>query len=106
MHSITTETTAGRIDRVFAALADTTRRALLDRLHADDGQRVAQLAENFAMSRQAISKHLTVLEDAGLVVSHRDPRETRYFLNRTPIREAQSRWIEKYTRLQVRVDCA
>lgn len=104
--SCTDDTTAGGIDRVSTALADATRRALLDRLHAADGQRVGQLAEDFPISRQAIAEHLAVLEDAGLVVAHRESRETRYFLDPAPIREAQSRWIQKYTRVRAPVDCA
>jgi DNA-binding transcriptional ArsR family regulator len=96
---------ARRLDLIFAALADPTRRALLDRLLAHDGQRTSELAVGFAMSRQAISKHLDVLEEAGLVVSQRKQGETRLFLNRMPLRRFLSMWIEKYTRLQVRVDC-
>lgn len=96
---------ARRLDLIFAALADPTRRALLDRLLAHDGQRTSELAVGFAMSRQAISKHLDVLEEAGLVVSQRKQGETRLFLNRMPLRRFLNIWIEKYTRLQVRVDC-
>lgn len=95
-----------RFDRIFAALADSTRRSLLDRLYLADGQRLGQLAEDYVMSRQAIAKHLEVLDDAGLVTVRREGRETRYFLNRAPLRAVQSLWIEKYTVLQVRVDCA
>jgi DNA-binding transcriptional ArsR family regulator len=103
---MTDGTTARKVDRVFFALADATRRSLLDRLYVRDGQRVGELAEAFAMSRQAISKHLDVLEDAGLVVTRRDSRETRHFLNRAPMREVQAQWIDKFTRLQVRIDCS
>jgi DNA-binding transcriptional ArsR family regulator len=66
------------IDLVFSALADPTRRALLDRLLDRDGQRVSELAVGFAMSRQAISKHLDVLEAAGLVIIRRQRGETRH----------------------------
>jgi DNA-binding transcriptional ArsR family regulator len=97
---------SNRLDRVFFALADSTRRSLLDRLYTSDGQRLGQLAEHFIMSRQAISKHLEVLDDAGLVTLRREGRETRYFLNRAPLRAVQSLWIEKYTAMRVRVDCA
>jgi DNA-binding transcriptional ArsR family regulator len=99
------DTDASKLDRVFFALADATRRSLLDRLYLNDGQRVGQLADGFEMSRQAISKHLEVLEDAGLVVTRREARETRHFLNRAPLRELQNRWLDKYTRLQPRIDC-
>jgi DNA-binding transcriptional ArsR family regulator len=102
----TDEALSTRLDRVFFALADSTRRSLLDRLYSSDGQRLSQLAEDFVMSRQAISKHLEVLDDAGLVSMRREGRETRYFLNRAPLRAAQSLWIEKYTALRVRIDCA
>jgi DNA-binding transcriptional ArsR family regulator len=100
------EATSDRLDRVFTALGDATRRSLLDRLHLSDGQRLGQLAEGYEMSRQAIAKHLEVLEDAGLVTVRREVRETRYLLNRAPLRAVQSLWIEKYTVLQARVDCA
>jgi DNA-binding transcriptional ArsR family regulator len=99
------EPEASRLDRVFSALADSTRRSLLDRLYLNDGQRVGQLAEGFAISRQAISKHLELLEDAGLIVTRREGRETRHFLERAPMRELQDRWIAKYTRLHPRIDC-
>jgi DNA-binding transcriptional ArsR family regulator len=98
-------TTARQIDRVFFALSDATRRSLLDRLYVRAGQRLGELAADFDMSRQAISKHLDVLEDAGLIIMRRVGRQTRYFLNRAPIRQVQDLWIGKYTRYNVRVDC-
>jgi DNA-binding transcriptional ArsR family regulator len=103
--SKTWEAESSRLDRIFIALADATRRDLLDRLYHNDGQRAGQLAEGFAISRQAISRHLEVLEDAELVVTRREARETRHFLNRAPIRELQNHWIAKYTRLHPRIDC-
>lgn len=100
------QATSQKLDRVFFALADPTRRSLLDRLYLTDGQRVGELAEDFAMSRQAISKHLEVLAEAGLVIARREARETRYHLDRAPMRAAQDLWIGKYTALRVGVDCA
>jgi DNA-binding transcriptional ArsR family regulator len=97
--------TAKQIDRVFFALSDTTRRTLLDRLNVHAGQRVGELAADFDMSRQAISKHLDVLEDVGLIVARRVGNQTRYFLNRVPLRQVQVLWLEKYVRYEVRVDC-
>jgi DNA-binding transcriptional ArsR family regulator len=99
------DVTARQIDRVFFALSDATRRSLLDRLYIRAGQRVGELAADFDMSRQAISKHLDVLEDAGLIATRSVGRQTRYFLNRAPMRQVQDLWIAKYTRYQVRVDC-
>jgi len=87
------DTTARQIDRVFFALSDATRRSLLDRLYMRAGQRVGELAAGFDMSRQAISKHLDVLEDAGLIVTRSAGRQTHYFLNRGPIRQVQDLWI-------------
>ena len=92
--------------RVFFALADATRRRLLDRLYARDGQRLGELSSDFAISRQAISKHLDVLENAGLVTVRRSSGGTLHFLNRVPIRQVQSRWIAKFTQPQVRIDCS
>lgn len=88
----------GEFDRVFVALADSTRRALLDRLYMRDGQRLGELAEAFAISRQAISKHLDVLADAGLVQIERTARGTVHFLDRVPLRAVETQWINKYTR--------
>jgi DNA-binding transcriptional ArsR family regulator len=102
----TGDTTARQIDRVFFALSDATRRALLDRLYTRAGQRVGELAADFDMSRQAVSKHLDVLEDTGLIVTRRVGRQAHYFLNRAPIRQVQDLWIAKYTRYEVRVDCS
>jgi DNA-binding transcriptional ArsR family regulator len=78
-----------RLDLIFSALADPTRRALLDRLLDRDGQRVVELARGFALSRQAISKHLDVLAAAGLVIVRRRQNATAFFLNRTPLRQTQ-----------------
>jgi DNA-binding transcriptional ArsR family regulator len=90
------------MDKVFKALADASRRELLDRLHADNGQTLGQLCETLAMSRQAVAKHLAILEEANLVVSLWRGREKFHYLNPVPIHEIAERWIGKFegTRLQ------
>lgn len=85
------------MDEVFRALADPTRRALLDELFRRDGQSLTALAARFAMTRVAVAKHLRLLEDAGLVVSRRAGREKRHHLNPVPIRLVHDRWVTKYT---------
>jgi DNA-binding transcriptional ArsR family regulator len=84
-------------DRVFKALADPTRRFLLDLLFARDGRTLSELESELEMTRFGVAKHLKVLEDAGLVVSHRQGREKLHFLNPVPIRLIHDRWIDKYT---------
>jgi len=84
------------MDEVFKALADPTRRSLLDELFREDGQTLSALEERFAMSRFGVMKHLRVLEDAGLVVTRREGREKRHFLNPVPIRLVHDRWVSKY----------
>jgi len=84
------------MDRVFKALADSTRRKLLDRLHARDGQTVNGLCEQMAMTRQAVSKHLAILEDANLVATIWKGREKEHYLNPVPINAIAERWINKY----------
>ena len=86
-----------RVDEVFRALADPTRRQLLDELFRQDGQPLNALAARFDMSRIGVAKHLAVLEGAGLVVSRRSGREKRHFINAIPIREVHDRWVSKYT---------
>ena len=86
----------GVSDEVFRALADPTRRALLDALFAQDGQTLGQLEARFAMTRFGVSKHLRVLEAAGLVVTRRRGREKQHFLNPVPIRLVHDRWVSKY----------
>jgi DNA-binding transcriptional ArsR family regulator len=88
-------------DRVFRALADPTRRFLLDRLFERDGRTLTELESELEMTRFGVMKHLKVLEDAGLVVAHRSGREKRHFLNPVPIRPIHDRWIDKYTERQV-----
>jgi uncharacterized protein YndB with AHSA1/START domain len=84
------------MDPVFKALADPTRRALLDELFREDGQTLGALEERFAMSRFGVMKHLRQLEEAGLVVTRRRGREKLHFLNPVPIRLVHDRWVSKY----------
>ena len=88
-------------DRVFKALADPTRRFLLDVLFARDGRTLTDLEAGLDMTRFGVMKHLRVLEDAGLVVTRRSGREKLHFLNPVPIRLIHDRWIDKYTERQV-----
>ena len=81
---------------MFRALADPTRRALLDALFAEDGQTLSALAERFDMTRFGVMKHLGLLEEAGLVVVRRRGREKLHFLNPVPIRLVHDRWVSKY----------
>jgi DNA-binding transcriptional ArsR family regulator len=89
------------MDKVFKALADESRRELLDRLHANNGQTLGQLCENLGMTRQAVTKHLTILEEANLVVSVWRGREKLHFLNPVPIHEIAERWIVKFERTRL-----
>jgi uncharacterized protein YndB with AHSA1/START domain len=84
------------MDEVFRALADPTRRSLLDELFRQDGQTLNALEERFAMSRFGVMKHLRQLEEAGLVVTRRRGREKLHFLNPVPIRLVHDRWVSKY----------
>src|SRR5882757_6019007 len=86
------------MDAVFRALADPSRRLLLDRLHARNGQSLSELCEGLDMSRQAVTKHLVILEDAHLVIAIRRGREKFHFLNPVPINQIAERWIGKYER--------
>jgi DNA-binding transcriptional ArsR family regulator len=90
-------------DKVFKALADAGRRLLLDYLCGDNGQTLGQLAEHLEMTRQGVSKHLKLLEEAGLVVTIRRGREKFHYLNPVPIHEIAERWIDKYERGRLRV---
>jgi uncharacterized protein YndB with AHSA1/START domain len=85
------------MELVFKALADPTRRELLDELFRDDGQTLSALASGFAMTRVAVAKHLRLLEEAGLVASRRRGREKLHYLNPVPIRLVYERWVTKYT---------
>jgi DNA-binding transcriptional ArsR family regulator len=88
-------------DRVFKALADPTRRFLLDLLYERDGRTLTQLESGLEMTRFGVMKHLRALEDAGLVVTRREGRGKLHFLNPVPIRLIHDRWIDKYTERQV-----
>ena len=88
-------------DRVFKALADSSRRLLLDLLFQRDGQSLSELEGELDMTRFGVMKHLRVLEEAGLVVTRRSGREKLHFLNAVPIRLIHDRWIDKYTERQI-----
>ena len=88
-------------DLVIKALADPTRRFLLDRLFARDGRTLTDLESELEMSRFGVMKHLRILENAGLVVTRRSGREKLHFLNPVPIRLIHDRWIDKYTERRV-----
>ncbi len=89
-------TYAGHVDPIFKALADPTRRSLLDELFRRDGQTLGELEERFDMTRFGVMKHLRQLEEAGLVVTRRRGREKLHFLNPVPIRQVHDRWVSKY----------
>ncbi|HTN98980.1 MAG TPA: metalloregulator ArsR/SmtB family transcription factor [Nordella sp.] len=91
------------MDAVFKALADPTRRQLLDNLHARNGQTLSALCEEMDMTRQAVSKHLAILEEANLVVTLWRGREKEHFLNPAPLFEIADRWIDKFERGKLRV---
>ena len=90
------------MDDVFRALADPVRRQLLDSLHARNGQTLGELCEGHDMSRQAVTKHLAILEDANLVATEKRGREKLHYLNPVPIHEIAERWIGKYERGRLR----
>lgn len=86
------------MDAVFRALADPTRRLLLDSLYARNGQTLNALCEHMEMTRQAVTKHLAILEEANLVTTVRKGREKEHYLNPVPINEIAERWIGKFER--------
>ncbi|ABE41200.1 transcriptional regulator, ArsR family [Rhodopseudomonas palustris BisB5] len=86
------------MDEVFKALADASRRALLDRLHARNGQTLSELCDGLAMTRQAVTKHLAILEAANLISTLKHGREKLHYLNPVPIHEIGARWISKFER--------
>jgi DNA-binding transcriptional ArsR family regulator len=94
------------LDAAFRALADSSRRALLDRLFEQNGQTLAQLCDGLDMSRQAVTKHLAILEAANLIAVQWQGREKLHYLNPVPIHEIAERWISKYerSRLQALAD--
>ena len=85
-------------DAVFRALADASRRQLLDRLHGKTGQTLGELCQGLEMTRQAVTKHLSILEEANLVSSKRQGRAKLHFINPVPINEIAERWIGKFER--------
>jgi DNA-binding transcriptional ArsR family regulator len=91
------------MDKVFKALADPGRRLLLDRLYADNGQTLGRLCEHLDMTRQAVTKHLKLLEEANLVVTIWRGREKLHYLNPVPIHEIAERWIGKFEQGRLRV---
>ena len=92
----------GDTDLVFRALADPTRRRLLDLLNADDAQTLGELCAHLDVTRQAVTQHLDVLEAAQLVVTSRRGREKLHFLNPVPLQEIYERWISKFERSRLR----
>jgi DNA-binding transcriptional ArsR family regulator len=86
------------LDKVFKALADPTRRHLLDLLHRENGQTLSALCENMDMTRQAVTQHLQQLEEANLVAVVRRGRQKLHYLNAVPLHEIHARWIEKFER--------
>jgi DNA-binding transcriptional ArsR family regulator len=90
------------MDLVFRALADPSRRKLLDRLRAKNGQTLAALCEGLDMSRQAVSKHLAILEEANLVAAVKRGREKLHYLNPVPIFDIADRWIGKFEQGRLR----
>jgi DNA-binding transcriptional ArsR family regulator len=93
---------AAEVDKVFKALADPSRRKLLDQLHVNNGQTLGELCEHLDMTRQAVAKHLGLLEAANLLVTVWRGREKLHYLNPVPLQEIYDRWIGKYERVRVR----
>ncbi len=91
------------MDAIFKALADPSRRKLLDTLHAENGRTLSSLCEHLAMTRQAVTKHLKLLEESNLVVIQWKGREKLHYLNPVPIHEIAERWIGKYERRRLQV---
>ncbi|PJL72781.1 transcriptional regulator [Stenotrophomonas maltophilia] len=83
-------------DKVFKALADPTRRTLLDLLFEDNGQTLGQLCEHLDMARQSVTQHLGLLEDANLISTVRRGREKLHFINPVPLHEVYERWVRKF----------
>src|SRR5579872_5120734 len=89
------------IEKVFKALGDSSRRALLDALYTNNGQTLGQLCEQHDMSRQAVTQHLAILEAANLIVTLKQGREKLHYLNPMPLHEIHERWIEKFERHRI-----
>lgn len=90
-----------RIDRLFKALADPTRRELLDRLNAKNGQTLSELCKGIDMARQSVTQHLRILEDANLVTVERRGRERLHYFNPVPIHDVYERWIRNFQKPQL-----
>jgi DNA-binding transcriptional ArsR family regulator len=90
------------MEAVFRALADSARRRLLDSLHKQNGQTLSELCKGHTMTRQAVTKHLVILERANLVATVKRGREKLHYLNPVPILEIADRWISKYERPRLR----
>ena len=90
------------MDKVFKALADASRRGLLDRLRSENGQTLGQLCAHLDMTRQAVTKHLSILEHANLIAVQRQGREKLHFINPVPINDIAERWISKFQRGHLR----
>ncbi len=88
-------------DAVFRALADASRRQLLDRLYEQNGKTLGELCQGLEMTRQAVAKHLAILEEANLVSAQREGREKLHFINPVPINDIAERWINKFARRQL-----
>lgn len=93
------------IDQVFKALADSSRRKLLDELFMNNGQTLSELCQLLEMSRQAVTKHLVILEEANLVVVEWHGRNKLHYLNPVPISEISKRWVKKYEKDQLEALC-
>jgi DNA-binding transcriptional ArsR family regulator len=93
---------AKETDKVFKALADASRRQLLDRLHARSGQTLGELCKGLGMTRQAVTQHLDLLEEADLVAVQWQGREKLHYFNPVPIHEIYERWIRKFERQRLR----
>jgi DNA-binding transcriptional ArsR family regulator len=90
------------VDQVFKALADPTRRKLLDRLYAENGQTLGELSDRMGMTRQAVAQHLALLESANLVSTVRRGREKLHYLNPVPLRDIYDRWVRKFERRRLK----
>lgn len=102
MHIVDPVTASDSTDKVFKALADPTRRLTLDKLREQGGQTLRQLCDRMEMTRQAVSKHLGILEEAGLVSVEWHGREKLHYLNPVPIQDIHERWISRYERDRLR----
>lgn len=93
------------MDKIFKALADSSRRQLLDQLFIKNGQTLNELCEHLDMTRQSVTKHLSILEEANLIIVERRGRHKLHFLNVAPIGEIYNRWIRKYDRHRIEALC-